>query len=154
MQENTLILSPLKNENLLKTALSFPTHGTLTLSKGKLLYLDIDDRYINRLCPLLQNNKVDKPDYFSMGMGAHISVIYPNEISNPIFEPRQKVSFQVGDLLQAKTPKAIYYILTVQSPELLQIRSMNNLGNTLSLNGLLVDLHITIGKFELYRLEA
>jgi hypothetical protein len=54
--------------------------GKLAVSHNNLTYLNIDDNYIHQLFPLLKNQEIKKPDYFGDdSVGAHITVIYPEE---------------------------------------------------------------------------
>ena len=135
----------LENAKLLEHAMRLPQKGTIKLTRENLLYLDIDDGFIHQLCPLLTGRNIRKPDYFSMGIGSHISIIYPNEFDSPIFQLGLKVSFRVIEFFRAETEDRIYYALTVGSQALSQIRSMNRLDNKLNLNGYIVDMHTTIG---------
>ncbi len=141
-----MIITYINNEKLVAAAKQLPNEGKLALSHEQLLYLNIDDRYIHELCQLIVEVKVDKPDYFSIGMGAHISIIYPNEFISPGFELNKHYQFHINNLFRAETHQAIYYALTIHSPELMQIRYDNNLGSQLNLNGYIVDMHTTIGK--------
>lgn len=145
MKENELIIRPIDNPNLLQHARILPNTGVLKLSSKKLLYLDIDDRFVHNLCPLLNNAKIAEPDYFSTGIGAHISVIYPNEIENPNFEFGALATFEIDSLFSAETKDKIYFIVTINSTDLLQIRISNKLAKKLNLNGLIVDMHTTLG---------
>ncbi len=148
MSKNKLTISAIPNPELIDAAKSLPNQGILKISEERLVYLDIDDNYIHHLFPFIEYPCVTKPDYFSTGIGAHISVIYPNECNYALIERDVMFRFEVHHLFMAKTVDAIYFALTVKAPELLQIRRKNNLSNKLNLNGYNVDMHITIGKVE------
>jgi hypothetical protein len=150
MRENKITVAQIDNSILLDRAHSFSKKGTLKSIDGEYVYLNIEDRYINELFPLLKDKKATLPKYFSMGIGAHISVIYPEEKSYPIFTPGQVIEFQIQDLFKAQTKQAIYYVLMVTAPELINIRHQNNLSNQLNFNGLMIDTHITIGKYDFF----
>ncbi len=145
MKDNQLIITPISNQHLIEYAKMLPHQGALKLSADKLLYVDIDDRYIHKLCPLLNEPYVEKPDYFSIGIGSHISVIYPNELEVPKFNHGVLIDFEVNSLFSAETTDKIYFALTIHSPRLLEIRLKNKLPKKLNLNGYIVDLHTTIG---------
>ena len=145
MDNPSLIITPIDNQPLIKVARNLPNIGVIK-NYNDFVYLAIDDGYIHSLFPLLNDKEVEKPDYFSIGIGTHISVIYPDEMKNPQIELDRQIDFQIVELLKAETIDAIYYVLRVSSPELIQIRKMNNLGEKLNLNGYIIDLHTTIGK--------
>lgn len=140
-----LNITSFRNKKLLEHAKTLSHQGCIKLSPEKLLYLDIDDRYIHDLCPMLDDPNIEKPDYFSMGIGSHISVIYPNEFHQSIFKVGMNTTFEINNLFRAETNEKIYFALTVNSPELLKIREMNQLDKKLNLNGYIVDMHTTIG---------
>lgn len=148
MKEKNLFITPVPNHDLIEKAKTLSKQGALKISDERLVYLDIDDHYIHQLFPLIGYIGVRKPDYFSMGIGAHISVIYPNEHTTDIHENKSTYSFEVISLFKAQTEDAIYFALKVKSPELLQLRKQYQLGPQLNLNGYSIDLHITIGKIE------
>ncbi len=145
MDNPSLIITPVDNQALIQAARNLPNVG-VTKIYNNFVYLAIDDGYIHALSPLLNDKNIEKPDYFSDGIGTHISIIYPDEMNNPQIELERQISFQVVELLKAETIDAIYYVLRVNSPELIQIRKMNKLGEKLNLNGYIIDLHTTIGK--------
>lgn len=149
MKEKNLFITPMSNHALIEKAKTFSKQGALKISDERLVYLDIDDNYIHQLFPLIGYVGVRKPDYFSMGIGAHISVIYPNEHKTDIHETENTYQFEVISLFKAQTEDALYFALKVKSPELLQLRNQYQLGPQLSLNGYTIDLHITIGKIEI-----
>lgn len=143
----TLHAKRINNKKLLQTALTFPTTGYLLSSTKKLTYLDIDDAYIHQLSGLLKNKPVKKPYYFSEELiGAHISAIYPEE--NIIVAPEdlgQKHQFTVQGIFSAELDEKKYYILTIESYSLLQLRRKYGLSDKPCFRGYSVDFHITIG---------
>lgn len=144
-----LIVEELNNPKIVSAAKNFPNEGIIKLSQDNLLYLDIDDRFINELCPLFDSSKIVKPDYFSIGIGAHISIIYPNEISSPIYDESDiKYHFEIDTLFKASTEDKTYYALSIVAPELLKIRNLNGLHSDLNLDGYLVEMHTTIAVSE------
>ena len=148
MDKNEIIVTSIENKKLLDIARALPKYGRLKVHEKQLVYLDIDNRFINELCPLIEHEKVEKPDYFSMGIGAHISIIYPNETMKPIFESNQIIHFQIANLFKAETSQAIYYGLVMESPDLIKIRKANNLSEQMNFNGYIIDIHATIGKIK------
>jgi len=126
-----------------------PRHGLLQKTNDGLLYLKVTDRYVYELLPLLPN-VLSPPPYFGPGLiGAHISIIMPGEIdwtappSLPALGTRY--SFSLGHFAWAvpkNIPKATkVYFLTVDSPELVKVRT--DAGLPAQYEG--HDLHITLG---------
>lgn len=121
--------------------------GMLAKTSNHLIYLDIDDAYIQKLFPLLKNKGIKKPDYFSKNSaGAHISVIYPEE-GKLINEDdlNREHDFSIKDIVSAEINRKIYYVLLIESPSLLQLRRHYALPDSLSFKGYAIDFHITIG---------
>ncbi len=121
--------------------------GKLARSKNNLVYLNIDDAYIHDLFPLLQNQGVKMPDYFGAGaVGAHISVIYPEEnkaINNEDLD--QEHHFVVKELITAKIEHKTYYAFLIESPSLLRLRRRLGLPDLLCFKNYAIGFHITIG---------
>jgi len=135
---------------LLNAASRLPSSGRLARSKNKLSYLNIEDAYIHDLFPLLQNQAIKIPDYFGkQGVGAHISVIYPEEkkeISDA--DLGQEHDFLIKDLIAAKINQKIYYALFIEAPSLLQLRRKYGLTDLLCFKNYAIGFHITIGTKE------
>ena len=121
--------------------------GHLANSQNNLTYLDIDDAYIHKLFPLLQDQQIEIPDYFAEGSaGAHITVIYPEEHREVNEEDlNQEHHFLIQDLVAAEIGKKTYYVLLVESPSLLRLRKRYNLPDLLCFKGYSIGFHITIG---------
>lgn len=149
MSNNELTLISLDIPNLINKARTFPAEGILSQSSDGLIYLDISDNYIHDLYPLLQEycDSITKPDYFSIkSAGAHISVIYPEEAISINSEELGKLyPFSVLQAFAANLGVKRYYVLTINSPELINLRRRYNLGPQLSFKNHWIDLHITIG---------
>lgn len=128
-------------------ALKLKPVGKLKISPDNLIYLDIDDDYIHQLHPLLPDPHTTKPDYFGENLiGAHISVIYPEE--NTVLEKidlGNEHSFKIKQLFSAILSSKRYYALSIFSPSILQLRKKYCLPPTLLFKNHSVDLHITIG---------
>lgn len=126
-----------------------PRHGVLQKTEEGLLYLKVSDRYIYELLPLLPD-VLSPPPYFGKGLiGAHISIIQPEEIDwtkPPVLPPLgNRYPFTIGHFAWA-TPQHIskaarVYFLTVEAPELVKIRTDAGLSPQFKEH----DLHITIG---------
>lgn len=139
-------ITQLKNDKLLHAGSTLSCSGVLARSANNLIYLDVDDAYIHRLFPLLREQAIKKPDYFGRGRaGAHISVIYPEE--GIVFNPQDlgiKYFFTVKELVLAEMNLKKYYVLLVNCPNLVQLRSKYSLPKQLNFKGYWIDLHITI----------
>lgn len=129
-------------------------HGILKTTDQGLVYLDIDDDYIHLVYPLIQKEMdwVEKPDYFGTGLiGAHISVIYPEEkISLNPQVLQQKHFFNTAGLFAAKLGSKKYYVLRIKSPTLIDLRLQNGLPEKLWFKEQFVDLHITVATSPLF----
>ncbi len=121
--------------------------GKVLQSKNNLVYLDIDNAYIDLLFPLLTGQNAQRPHYFGEGgAGAHISIIYPEE--NKIFQKEdlnQPHVFSVKELVAAQIHQKIYYALLLEAPSLLQLRRKYKLPDMLDFKGYSIEFHITIG---------
>ncbi|MGQ3889025.1 hypothetical protein ACQUW5_08340 [Legionella sp. CNM-1927-20] len=144
----TPIITPLKLPNLIKAAAKLPLQGTLAISTNKLIYLSIDDDYIYRLYPLLNLPLITEPNYFNPeGIGAHISVVYPEEYELlDIKELGCCYHFNIQQLVSAQFEHKTYYVLLVESPHLLQLRRQYKLSDYLNFKGYKISFHITIAK--------
>jgi len=132
---------------ILRVASRFPCKGKLDKSKNNLVYLNIDDAFIHELFPLLPGQEIKKPDYFAEGsVGAHISVVYPEEKKEitPL-DLAQEHHFSINELITAKIGPKTYYALLIESPSLLQLRKRYGLPELLCFKGYSIGFHITIG---------
>lgn len=120
--------------------------GKLCVTDLGLTYLDIDDNYIYQTFPLITNPQATLPDYFGENLiGAHISVIYPEEGIQCSNEDLQKPHhFTVSHLFTALLEDKRYYILKVQSPTLTALRRKYGLADKLCFKNHWIDLHITV----------
>lgn len=144
--------TPLHIDALYSIIENLPKEGKISLSQEGLVYLDISDHYIHDIFPYLPHPDIKKPEYFNndtRGIGAHISIFYPQELitlkEQDLF---QTYHFEIKDLVIAKLDK-YYYALRIFSPTLLDLRKRYGLGEKLAISHYLVDLHITIGVKEL-----
>lgn len=132
---------------LLDVTQNITTAGKLITTPDHFTYLDIDDAYIHQLFPLIKNKNIRKADYFGENaIGAHISVIYPEE--NKCIHRgylNNTYDFIVKHIAKTKLNAKIYYVLLIESSNLLHIRRNCALPDKLSFRGYSIDFHITIG---------
>ena len=122
--------------------------GVLKESDG-FVYVDVDDRYIHNLVTFIQKDGFEEPPYFGeLGLvGAHITVIYPDEIKkygvDRIQECGEIIYFIPKECLVVHPPKWLaideVYLLVVEAPELDRIREKYGLPKRE------YDFHVTIG---------
>lgn len=126
-----------------------PKHGQTKTASNGYFYLDIDDSYITQAHALLTNPKIQQPDYFTAEknfIGAHISIIYPEELVIPDkSDIGRELSFTTTGAFKTKLFGKNYYVLKVESPDLIQLRAKYSLDAKLMQKGYLFDLHITFG---------
>lgn len=116
---------------------------------GSYCYLKIHNDFIFELFPLIKAPNLSMPDYFPprYECGAHISVIYPEEILSEkirIDEMGQSFSFEIIDFFSLSVFNKAFFALTISSPSLEQLRIKYGLPVKLNYHGLLVPFHITI----------
>lgn len=141
-----MIVKKLLIPEIISEASQLASVGKLAVSDN-LIYLDIDDRYIHRLFPLLQNQQIKKPDYFCKeSIGAHISVIYPGENQAINKEDLDlEHNFIIKDIVRVQLGLKTYFALLVEAPTLLQLRRSYGLADDLVYKGHSIGFHITIG---------
>lgn len=131
-------------------AKKLPNQGVLKRDNtSTYCYLKIQDDFIFELFPLIQKPYLSVPNYFppKYNSGAHISVIYPDEISSKninIDELEQSFSFELTGFFSLSIFNKTFFALTVSSPLLEQLRLKYGLSTKLNYQGLLVPFHITI----------
>jgi hypothetical protein len=140
-------MTTLDTPEIIKASRLLLSNGTTQLSDNHLFYLNIDDAYIHQLFPLLQKHGATKPDYFNeKGVGAHITIAYPEECKKINKEDLSKEHhFQIKRMVMAKIGKKKYYALLVDSFSLLQLRQKYHLPPLLCFKGYDIGFHITIG---------
>jgi hypothetical protein len=140
-------LQKLHLDKLMEHVDNLPKIGKIAYTQRRLLYLDVSDEYIYRLFPLIQDKNATIPDYFAGdGIGAHISVIYPEE-SQALYKEEigKEYQFTITGAARTIINHKHYFLVTASSPGLLAIRHKYHLSDQLSLKGFLIDFHITIG---------
>jgi hypothetical protein len=140
-------LTPLHIPELMRAAKQLQCYGKLARSDNNLIYLDVDDAYIHQLFPFLKKEQIKKPDYFKEGsVGAHISVIYPEEPAVIMDKYLGKeYHFKIKELVTAEIHSKNYHVLLVDSPMLEQLRNNHDLPSKLNFKNYFIDFHITIG---------
>lgn len=125
-----------------------PHEGILKSSQG-FVYVDVDDAFIYKLLPFIQEGGFEAPPYFGRSdlVGAHITVIYPDEVKKygikKIRETEEVISF-TPKTCQIVHPQKWHdidevFLLVVDAPELDLIREKYGLPRRE------YDFHITIG---------
>ena len=125
-----------------------PHCGVLKSSSG-FVYVDVDDEYIHKLASFIQQEGFEEPPYFGNAdlVGAHITVIYPDELKNlsmrEIQECGKMVYFTLKgcEVVHPQRWKGIdeVYFIAVDAPELDLIREKYGLPKRE------YSFHITIG---------
>jgi hypothetical protein len=126
-----------------------PSCGDLQEVKGQFVYVKVDDQYIYRLQEFIKEDGYEVPPYFGSPdlVGAHISVIYPEEMKRygifDIAELGEKICFQIKGCEIIHPPHwknvDLVYIITLNAPKLDQLRGKYGLSKRK------YDFHITIG---------
>lgn len=125
-----------------------PHCGVLKKTKN-FIYVDITDAYIHQLLPLIEQDEFTIPPYFGHSglVGAHISVIYPDEVIQysikEIEESETPIEFslvncQIVHPLSMRGIESVY-LITLKAPKLDQIRKKYGLPEKRH------DFHITVG---------
>ena len=142
------IFTELSDQSVIDMTETFDGEGYIH-QRGDYCYLDIDDRYIHKIHPMLaQYGCVEKPDYFSVsdGIGAHISVIYPEEMVKVLpSSVGQKHVFSVCALVKVQYGLKEYFVISVTSPSLSAFRQIHYLSPRPIWKGQEIVFHITIG---------
>ena len=149
MRNQILAIVKLEAPDLIASISKLPSKGILKTNLHNLTYLNIDDAYIHQSFPFLTDKQANKPDYFSDNknfIGAHISVIYPEEqtLCDRSYLSRE-YDFSIEGLFSTFIDEKKYYALKVIAPQLTAIRQAADLPAKPCYKNYLVDLHITIG---------
>lgn len=147
MNKRILSITPLEIPEIISVTASLSHIGRIGLTDLGLTYLDIDDEYIHRTFQLIGDQQATKPDYFDDSLvGAHISVIYPEEgVNCHKRDLNQEHSFSVSGIFTAILGGKRYYALKVKAPTLIALRRGYGLPSKLYFKEHWVDLHITVG---------
>ena len=148
LSSTTALLSGAENPVLDYSKIHLPQTGVLK-TNGQFVYVDLDNDYIHKLVPLIEEEGFEEPPYFGRPelVGAHISVIYDEEMGTyslpPIQELGEVIHFQVKECKIVSPPKMKgvdqVYFITVEAPELDRIREKYGLPKRE------YEFHITVG---------
>lgn len=147
MMHSQLSMKQVNVPKLLDTVAQLSMKGHLKMNAFGLTYLDIDDNFIHHIFPLIPDMSAMKPEYFGEDLvGAHISVIYPEEdIPCHKSDLNKEHDFVVTGLFSAVLENKKYYVLKVKAPSLISVRRRHGLPHKLLFKNYLIDLHITVG---------
>lgn len=142
------VFTELPEQSVIEKATSFNAEGIMQ-QRGDYCYLNIDDCYIHQIYPLLAHYEhVEKPDYFTEPdpIGAHISVIYPEEMVRVLpSQMNEKHRFSVSNLIKAQYGTKDYFLLSVVSPSLSAFRQLHYLSPRPIWKKQNIMFHITVG---------
>lgn len=149
MVQRRLIIDQLSCPNLFNSLSTFEKRGWIAQTEHY-CYLKIDDGFIHQAYPFLIefNTLIHKPDYFDHqeGIGAHISIIYPEEQALLMTENMGQIhEFHIQNLLKIKFDRSYYYVLSVASASLARLREMHHLAPQPTFKGHPIMFHITVG---------
>lgn len=145
---SSLKIYSLSVEGIGEILATLPRYGKLKQNEAGLAYLDVDDRYITQVYPLLKD-KASMPDYFgekTFFIGAHISIFYPPEgIVLQSHDIENSHHFEINGICEAVFEEIKIYALKVTAPSLAELRRIYGLPSKLSYEGYSLDFHITVG---------
>jgi hypothetical protein len=134
------------NAELINASMKLSSYGVLKKTEEGLVYLDIDDRFINDLFSFINEEGFEKPPYFDKekGVGAHITVVYPTENANTQVLPIGKAfpfTIKECQIVRPATWAELeaLFLVTVDASQLDALRA------TLNLPKKTYSFHITIG---------
>lgn len=143
-----LFITELVCDQALHRATALSQEG-LIVQEQDYCYLKIDDNYVHDIHPLLGLfGNVEKPNYFTPphNVGAHISIIYPEErIRLSSENVGQRHAFSISGLIKAQYGMKAYFALAVTSPSLALFRQKHYLQPKPTFKGQQIVFHITIG---------
>ena len=143
-----ITFSKLSDEPLLRLAKTLDATGVIH-QEDDYCYLKVNDAYILMLHPLLSKyGAISKPPYFEPpnDIGAHVSVIYPEEQVTVWHENQgQQHRFTVCGLVKAQYGAKEYFVLSVRAPSLAAFRERLELCSRPIFKGQEIVFHITIG---------
>jgi len=147
---NQIYFNFIENQELVSFANSnLKRIGKVVQAETGYVYLKVDDDFIHRLFPMIQESKKEIPNYFlTDGIGAHSTVLYADELKDgpAITEIGTDITFEIGSFFKANILGKTYYGITIISPQLSQLRKKYGLDpDRLNFKGFKVPFHITIG---------
>lgn len=141
-------LTQLSSPLTLREAKNLSTEGFIQ-HLDNYCYLKVDDEFIHLLYLQLKiYGNLIKPEYFSSpkDIGAHISVVYPEEDVN--LNDRfigEKHFFSIEGLIKAQYGSKEYFALSASSESLVNMRKQYDLSPKPTFKGHQIVFHITIG---------
>jgi hypothetical protein len=146
--QNDAAIAPVYLPNIMNSIDLLPKSGVIKSTENGYIYVDIDDEFIHKLFPLLSLDHIQMPDYFSEEknyIGAHISLVYPEENTRSHFDiPSTLVDFDIDGIFSAVIGSKKYICLKVVSDAITHFREQFGLSELLTLKGCSVPPHITI----------
>lgn len=143
-----LMLWPVTCHGLAEQLSALSKKGQVKINSDQYVYLDIDDDYIHRAMRAINDDSIRLPSYFddqTDHIGAHISIIYPEEGIRPDdSEAGLELTFDIGSMFYAELEGKGYYALGVNCPEIILLRDRHALPDMLCLHGYEVPPHITV----------
>lgn len=142
-----ITLTELSGDALFRVTRKLAVEGVVQ-QRDNYCFLKIDDDYIHLTQPLLSEyGDVEKPAYFAPpdDVGAHISIIYPEENKVPHIATGQKHHFSIYGLLKAQYGSKEYFALAISSPSLAAFRQKHHLAAKPRFKGQEIFFHITVG---------
>lgn len=153
MEPSKLALMPFEQTALVKAAIcQLPNTGILSQLDTGYLFLKVSDDFIHKLFPLIEISTKQLPDYFSAvkgHIGAHVSVIYPEEIRRVQIDGLlgKIIYFQKMHICQARLKEKNYLVIVIKSLELEYLRMQQGLSKKPIYQGFEVEFHITLANY-------
>lgn len=150
---SSIPIQPYSTSQAFQEALSaIPCMGVLCQETTGYLYLKVSQDFIDKLLPLIklrstQRLVIDRPEN---DVGAHISIVYPDEIQTGAIVPNlgRTIDFTVQDLslYTASVHGKSHMVLVVQSRALEALRIALHLQKEHFYCGVQVPFHITLSR--------
>ncbi len=149
-----IAIQPCSTSQAFQKALStIPCVGILCQKPTGYLYLKVSEDFIDKLLPLIEPGSTQRlvvSDRPENDVGAHISIVYPDEIKKAVTVPDlgRTIDFTIQDLFfyTASVHRKSYMVLTVQSRALEALRIAVHLHKEHFYEGVQVPFHITIAR--------
>lgn len=139
---------PSLDEPISQVLQSLAKHGPIVKKRDHYTYIDIDDRYVHDVYPLIETAERLKPNYFckqSEFIGAHVSLLYPKELlTSNVLLTKHALKFDIKGLFSANILNKRYFALQVESTEITALRHQNGLADLLQFKGYPIFPHITV----------
>lgn len=147
-----LIFEEKHNPNLLTCAKKISNCGKVSTANDNFIFLDVHNDFIHNLFPLISETNIIMPNYFSTEKkeGAHISIVYPDEISATLHSSEingvgDLIYFDVQSFCISTLLNKMFFMLKVECEELHLLRKSLGLRNKPIYKGVTIPyFHITI----------